>query len=368
MARTKRKTKTGRKVIAAILAVLIVIAAVLVFLNRDELFGSGSGGSDGSAEPYSYEYGANQQFALVGNQLAIASSTGLQLLDNDGYTLVRQVFSMKNPAVSAGDKHCVFYDVGGTALRLYSDGEIKELDTTGSIISVSMCRSGYFAVSCEESGYKGAVTVYNDKGKPAYKWSSGTSGYVLDAALSPDGSRLAVLCLDSSGSAVHLFELKSEAETGAVYLPGELAFKVAFTDNGFFCALSESALHFYKADGGDLSVTDFGDMTLMDFSLSDSLCVISLSKYVTGSSVELNSFSAEGKALGTAALDYSPLSLSACNQKLMVLGSGEATVFSQELNVLSKTEIPAGYGSAVYLPDGQCLFLSSYHGEKISIK
>jgi hypothetical protein len=274
---------------------------------------------------------------------------------------------MKNPAVASGDRNCVFYDVGGTALKLYSGGRILELDTNENIISVSMNDAGYFAVSCEESGYKGSVTVFSGSGEAVYKWYSG-AGYLLDAAVSPGSDALAVLTLEKSGSVLHMFELKNEAEVGTVYISGELAFTIAFTGSDSFCTLSENALRFYKTNGSELSATAFGDLHLTDYCVSEDICIISLSKYISGSSVTLTSYSGEGRALGSADLNYSPLTIAAGNQRLMVLGSGVATVFNRELSVFSETQVPAGYSKAVYLPDGGALLLSSYHGEKIALK
>lgn len=370
MVQKRRKVKKGRRVIAALLTIIVVAAAILVFLYRDELFGSGIDSevnSTKASEPYTYEHGAKQQFALMGGSLAISSSTGLQILDKDGYSVFRQIFSMKEPSVAAGDKHCIFYDVGGTSLRLYSEGEVLELDTEGRIISVSMNSSGYFALTCEESGYKGSVTVFNGSGEPVYKWYSGT-GYVLDAAVSPDSRSLTVLSIESTGSVIHLFKLGNEDEAATVYLPDELAFKLAYTGNSAFCTLSEDALHFFSASGENLSVMDFEGGYLVDYQLSDKFCAVALSKYVSGSSVILSSLSDDGNILGTTELSYTPLSMSASKNRLLILGSGMAAVLSREMGIISETEIPAGYGSAVYLPDGDALLLSSSHGEIVDLK
>ncbi len=370
MVRKKTGYKNGRRVIAIIATAVIVAAAVLVFLYRDELFNGNKTKNDagtGGSEPFTYENGSDQVFDLMGNCLAVSSTTGLQLLDSYGYTLSRQVFTMKNPALSAGDKHCVFYDIGGTALRLYSDGEIISLDTSDNIISVSMNKAGYFAVTAEKSGYKGSVTVYDPGGNPVYRWDSGT-GYTVDAALSPDSSSLAVLCLEPGGSIVHLFKLNVDSEAASVSIPDELAFKVVYSGNNSFCTLSEDALRFWSADGNAEESMLFASDYLIDFSLSDSLCVVALSKYVSGSSVNYTSFSPEGKTLGTATLEYPPLSLSQCKQKLLVLGNGTAVIFSRDQSVSAEAEVPVGYSDAVYLPDGDILLLSSYHAEKISVR
>ncbi len=370
MVREKTRFKNQRQIVAIVATLVIVIAGVLIFLYRDELFSRSNQDEETkmtSLDPYTYENGASQEFALMGKSLAISSSTGLQLLDGNGYSVVRQVFSMKNPAVVTGDKHCAFYDVGGTALRVYSNGSVSSFDTTGNIISVSMNSAGYFVVTAEEAGYKGSVTVYDDKGEAVYKWYSGT-GYVIDAGISPNSASLAVLCLESGGSVVHLFKLSGEDETATVQIPGEVAFKVIFTDNNSLCTLSEDFIRFFGESGKEESFFDFEESYLIDFSITENLCVVALSEFISGSTVTYTGFSANGRVLGTAELDYPPLSLSQYKQRLMVLGNGTATIFSRDLSINAQGEVSVGYGQAVYLPDGYVLLLSSYHGEKVSVK
>ena len=372
-ARMARKSEFKNKraiTIGAIAVAVLLLITLVLLLGRDVFFASEDTADKSvilNSDPYTYEYGAQMQFGLVGRKLAISSSTGLQILDKDGYALERQIYSAKNPALAASDSYCVFYDIGGTALRFYSDSKLINLDTAGAIIAASVSSSGHVAVASEELGYKGAVMVFDRTGEPAYKWYSG-SGYVLDAAVSPNGNILAVLCLESSGGVVHLFELGKETEKATFYLPGELAFKLSFTANGSFCTLSETTARFFRVDGGELSQVDFGDLTLVDFDISESLCVLALGKYISGNAATLQSYSADGKLIGQNELDFAPLALFTNNQRLMALDSGSVTILTRSLEPASSAKLPAAFGSAVYLPDGDVLLLSSYHGEKISVR
>lgn len=365
----KKKTNPLWRVLAVL---LLIVCGVLVFLYKDKLFDrSIKRAEDGavlSQEPYTYENGAGQQFALIGKNLAIASSTGMQLLDEDGYLLSSRVFTMQNPSLNANRNACIFYDIGGTALKLWSNGELADLDTEDEIISASINSNGYITAATQASGYKGSVTVFNPHGEGIYKWYSGT-GYVLDAALSPDNSRLAVLCIEASGSVVHILTIgDEEAEAPAVYLPQELAFKLSFTANSSFCLLSQSALTFFGTDGTQHQRADFGGGYLVDYCLTDSVQAVAVSRYVSGGSVTLTSYSDSGEILGSTELSFSPLGISAQGDRLFVLNQGVGYVFSKSLEALSETSLPTGYGEALLTPDNCIILLSSYHGEKISIK
>jgi len=354
-----------------VLAILLILATgVAVLLYRDKLFANGLSRAEdtsSSQEAYSFENGAGRQFALMGDKLALASSTGLQLLDGEGLPLYLRVFTMKNPALTSCNRSVVCYDVGGTALKLWDGDKLIELDSEDELISASVNGDGYFAAAAQSSGYKGCVTVYDPKGTGIFKWYSG-SGYVIDAAVSPDSTKLAVLCLESTGSVVHIFTIGDESQENTARLPSELAFELAFTGKDSLCLLSESSLSFFSLSGELITQVDFQGSYLVDYLFTERLCIVALGRFVSGGAVSLSSYSSEGELLGSAELDFTPLSLSAQDKRLLVLGQGSAYLYTDELSLAAEKEISAGYGDALLLPDGRALLLSAYHGEKISLR
>ena len=371
-ARHQKKNNLGKNHTLALIATfLLVAAALLVFLYRDSISALLSGDSENAepadSEPYTFETGSRQFFSLAGDKLAVASSTGLQVLSSKGETLQRQVYSMNNPAISRSADACAFYDVGGKTLRVLKNGECLEYDRDYPIISVSMNSSGYIAVAEQKSGYKGLTTVLDGSGGEVYQWYSG-SGYTVDAAVSPDCSRLAVLCLESSGSVIHVFRLDSDKELFSVSLPNELAFRLSFFKNGSFCTLSEDALHFYSDSGKEYSAYPFEENYLAGFELTDELCAVVLSKYVSGSDVSLLSFAYDGDLYASAPISGEPVSMFAQKQKLLVLCSDTAVIFSRDLRTLDEGRVIAGYRGAVLMPKGDVFLLTSHYAEKVTLK
>jgi len=365
---TKRKTHAMTSIIASI---LVVALAVLVFLYHDKLASADVPGGNAQAasagEPFTYENGSKQMFALMGDNLAIASSTGLQLLDNSGNTVSRQVFTMTNPAVCSSGNYSAFYDVGGKSLRVFRDKDYVQMDQDNAIISVSLNSSGFLAVNEQASGYKGCVTVYDAKQQAVYAWSSG-SGYTIDADVSPDSSTLAVLCVESSGSVIHFFRLDSEKEIGSVQLKDELGFRLRYSSDGRLCVLSEKALHFYSQDGKSISDYSFGENYLANYELGDDFCAVAVSKYVSGSNVSLISFSSEGKVLATIPLSDEPVSLFSRRQQLLVLDSANISLYSRALEPVRRSQVAPGFVSAALLSNGNVLLLSTRYGEEYKIR
>ncbi|MEA4894068.1 MAG: DUF5711 family protein [Oscillospiraceae bacterium] len=368
------KQNSTHKISAVILTLLVVTLAVIVFLYRDRFVPSSlSEDSEdladmvSSNQPFTYETGSKQMFALMGSKLAVASSTGLQLLDEDGETISREVFSMTNPAVCTSESTCAFYDVGGYSLRIYKDGEFKNMDRETAVTSVSVNSSGWYAVAGFDPGYKGSVEIYDAALKPVYEWYSG-SGYIIDAAVSPDCTMLAVLCVESSGSVVHIFKMNDEDEYASVSIPDELAFKLSFEEGGNFCVISENSIHFYSTSGNELSNYSFGDDYLADYELNEKCWAVVLSKYVSGSDVTLLSFGSSGKQEGSSPLPSEPTALASQGGKLLVLCSSDISLYSRDLRLQKQNHVVPGFISAVLLPRDSVILLSSHYGEKCEFR
>lgn len=371
MANIKRHSaKRQKKILIFIAAALILTAGLLLFLFKDELFPSVAGSPDNAispGEPFSFENSTNQSFALMEDYLSIASSTGLQLLDEDGNTVSREVFSMDEPCVSAGGNTCVFYDIGGTSLRAFFNKKYIEMDTEENIISADVNSSGFLALTTEQFGYKGGVTVFNRQGEEIYKWYSG-SAYTLSSTVSTDCKRLAVLCLEESGSIIRLFELDREEEYASLMLPGELAYDIGCGDGGGVYVLSNDSLNFIDKSGKLDKTFLFDDNYLVDYVLSEGYCVIALSKYISGSEATLISFSASGKELGRADFFDSINNISLQKSRLLVFGNAGLRLFSRELQPLKEILGGSGYKAALLMPDSSVLLLASHRGEKTTFK
>ncbi len=368
----KKKRRPGR-VITIIVTVLLVAAAVLAFLYRDYLSSEGLRSVFGRTvetpedvmRDWNYENGADQTFASVGDGLAVVSSSVMQLLDADGTTVYRQICSMDTPAVTANKTRALFYDVGGSVCRIASlDGSDAEIEPGGSLISASINASGYFAVISEETGSKGVARVYNAECELLYEWHSGT-GYALKAQVCPDNRHLAVLCLTSEGSAIHIFRLNSEEEHALLTAPGELYFDMYFMDSSTLCIIGDGGMLFVGLDGGISGSYDFGDRFLNDYDFgSTDFAAVHLCDYRTGTAGTLLSFSAAGEILGEIQTQREITSLCANGRRLLVTGPDGLELYSQALQQQQSEDMLITAKRALLRTKGDVLLLSSYAAER----
>ena len=129
------------------------------------------------------------------------SATGARYYALDGTLYAEEVLPLENPVLTAARSTGVVYDAGGQSLFVFQNGrEVSDLSLEDGIdlLSVRPNDSGWLAVTAQQSGYKGAVTVYNASHQPVFQISL-SSTFVVDAALSPDCKTVAVVTMDQEG-------------------------------------------------------------------------------------------------------------------------------------------------------------------------
>jgi len=140
------------------------------------------------------------------------------------------------------------------------------------------------AVCAEESGYMGAVTVYDSDDNALYKWYS-ASGLPICAEASPDGEMLAVLCAEKGKSVVHIFSLHSEDELSRCEYPDELFFKLGWMNEERLCVLSEKRACAVDTEGKSCAEFNYEGKCLGDFGIADGV-MLSLRSNEAGGTAE----------------------------------------------------------------------------------
>ena len=378
MERRKKKNKKhgiARTVLFAVIAVLLVICAITALLYRDKLTPSGlnqtfadSGDEEQEieAEPFTYESGSMQSFAAFGNNLAVVSSTGYQLLDAKGRTIAREVLSMDAPAVSVAENRCVIYDAQGQELRVLDvNGTAKSLKTTDRILSARINASGYLAVVTEETGYKAAVTVYDSELRRIFVWHSG-SAYVIAAELAPNDEMLAALSVDSSGGKLTVFSLGKEQPIGTFVAEGELFWDLHWMDREHVCLLSEERLIFTNEKAEALAEYNYQGRYLLDYDLG-SYAALLLGDYRSGGNSLLVTVASDGRERGSTEMQQEMYSLHVSSDRVLALCADKLELLTDQLTPLGSTGEILGVKKALLRKDGKCLLLGAYAAELIGL-
>lgn len=361
MKRKKKKMPLGVRLIIVTVTILVIVCVAVQLLLPNGLFGDPS--PDREGEAYVFESGSMQSFARVGDALAVATTSGMQLLDDEGYTVVHEIFAMSTPAVTAGDSSAAFYDVGGTALRVaFLNGKSVNLDINNTIISVNANKSGALAVVTEDTGNKACVTIYDSDLEAVFEWHSGTVR-VLSAHVSADGKSMAALGVGEAGGSITIFSLMQEEPIATVSMPGELFFELRYLDNNTICAVSSSSLIFIDGKGEALGSYDFDGSNLADYAICEDYVVLLFGKYYSSVADELATVETDGSLRASIELENDAQGVSANDNRVLLICTDELVLYNTMLEEIDKKTGALGINSVILREKGDCLLLGSFMAE-----
>ena len=328
----------------------LAFVAVLTFIAITLIFGQGQGfsgltglfGNRSAAEPageYHFDVGRNRVFANLGGSLAAAGSLGIQVLDNSDTETLRDLFRLSSPAIKAAEEWAIAFDIGGTAVRAFTEKRVSaSLEAGGAIVSATINKNGWFVVCTQESkAFKSIVTAYDSSGREVYKISLAT-GYALSAVLSPDNRKLAVLNLTDDGSKITLYSLNSEAPDSEYNYEDGLILEIRNLPDGIILAVATDSLIIVDADGVGTVFFGFDGSRLGGYMLGEDFITLHLLDYGVGYRGRIVTLDDAGRLLGGIVTDREVISMSSGGGYLAILKSDGSMFFDAELNQFQPVE------------------------------
>ncbi len=316
-------------------------------------------------EKFSFDAYSDNIFEEMNGGLVILSSSEYQAFDDSGELIDQGTKAFAHPALCAGKNGAVFWSQGGTdAMLLTADGAVFTVDTKQPIISACINDRGYAAVSTEETGYKGLVTVYDPKAEPIYKWYSG-SAYLTDAAVNPSGTGLAALTLNAEGSRIVCYSFSSEEEQASALLEGQLCFDLDYLSENRLCAVAEDRAVFLSGKCAVQGEYSFDGLYLKDYSLEGSgFAVFVLGRYRTGGSGRIVSVNNNGSEEGSLEISSEVRSLSVRGKYIAVVYSDSVVLYDSTLHVVGSIRDSAGYERALAGAAGKLIAITGYRADE----
>ncbi len=246
----------------------------LKYLSRD--FSAVSIKGDMSFSKIVYNGRENMSFGYFRDGLAVANGDILNYYDSSGICLIEDDINYSEPVIEGGEKYMLVYDLGGTGYSVYnqltkiigrdSDGRIMagDIGDDGTCILVSRSRDTKYVVELYNSAFNKSMSIYKDN-------------YVLDAAVSPDGSRI-IICSAIPSDTDFSCEIdicaagKSESVSVMTY-ERTMPLGVYTSDYGF-ALLCDKGMYFFDYDGHIISSCDFNGMSLRIADINETSAVI----------------------------------------------------------------------------------------------
>ncbi len=368
---SEKVKKAKKRPVKAIFTALIIILALAAcaYIVLDTLAGEQSIGEylrdftekeTVRSEKFSFDAYSDNLFEELNGGIVAVSAAAYQVFDDTGEIVGRGAKALSSPAVASGPGGAVLWSQGGKdVMRISAEGATKSLDSENSVIAASINDSGYVAVSSEQSGYKGLVTVYDESGEAVYKWFSG-SAYLVDAAVNSSNTGMSALTIGESGSRLVAYSFGSEDEQGAYRDAETIFFDMDYISENRICAVGENKAVFVNGKCEYNAEYSFEGRYLRDYSLEgNGFAVFVLGKYMTGGEAVIVSVDGSGELRGSidAAADIKAISVR--GKYIAVTYSDSAVLYNAGLEEVGRVENAAGIEKALACADGKLIAVSA---------
>ena len=297
---------------------------------------------------------------IADDYLCTASQEGVSVYHADGRLLVRVDTPYSDPTLKSAGDLLLCYEIGGYRLSvLHTSGEERfSLRTDGRIYDAEISQDGAVSVLTEGSGCRAVLEAYSESGALLFRHES-RSRYLNACAVSPDADFAAACALGQEdirfASAALLFATDSTDAPFELSLDAQMIYDMAFLDGETVCAVGESSLQFFTAEGKLLREYAVDAGRLSAYRFGDGLVAAAYDLYAGGSALVL--LDAQGKELAYLEPDAAVLHLSVCGDYLSVLTERELRIYDRSAQLCGRTENP-GWKSALVRSDGTAMCLT----------
>ena len=375
----KKRPNLLVRLLAFLVTVALVVGAVFLVANYDKLnfdalkrwfaYRDLERSETGESASFTFEGGAGSAFGLLAGDLLVCSGTEVRLYSDSGQVYVDQAVSMEAPVVSTAGNAALVYDVGGTALFVYRDREevfSLALEEGQQLLSAALNPQGRLVVVSHESGHRALVTVYDGDFAPQLRLNLSTR-FVMDAALSPDGTAVALASMGLDGEAfetrIEHYELDRTAEETepdwTCSLGNDTALALRWDSSGIW-VLGETGLSILSPAGEAAGYAGYGGLYLKDFSLTgDGTAALLLGRYRAGTDSQLWTVSPDGTTRAALPVEEQVLSLSAAGRYVGLLTADRLDVYDQDLEPYSTLEGTQGAQKVLQQADGSAMLIAN---------
>ena len=348
---------------AALLLTLILFFAAHPQLLRPEsirrtlsyLTLSVTGEGDGEMDRIDFAAGGYQAAVPFAGGLAVADGGLLTIQRPGGVTDLSVSLSLSNPVLLTSDQYLFAYDPGGTRVLVAdSFGLADEINLGAPVTHLAVNGEGMMAAVSGESGYRGAVTVFNRQREQAYKWYT-SEYYIMCAALSPDGRQMAAGVFTQTGveltGRLLVFRLDEEEPVADVPLGDTVPMQLAFQDNDTLIAVGDAGAAVVDVPDGSVTHTvSYATGELEGCSLTADGCLLAVHSYGGEAAQRLVLLTGEGESRLDLTRGADSVALSP--EYLAVLTGSRVTVYDRSFAQVYRQELESGVRQLLQREDG----------------
>ncbi len=347
----KRQKKPNRflRLLALLATSALVLLAMVLVIYRDTInvdtfkhwlaYRNMDTGTTGETDPFSHAGGDKLSIAYLDSGIVTASAAGAHYYTLDGEHLAEEVLSMENPVLTSSRTTAVVYDAGSQSLFAFRNSqEYFSLSLNGGadLLSARPNDGGWLAVTAQQSGYKGAVTVYDRRGEPVIQISL-SSTFAVDAAVSPDGQTAAVVTIGQQDgvffSRLLLYQVNQQEPFAQVDLGSLTVLDMDF-DEGVVWLLGEDRLLTVSLlpEGQQVQTYYISPNYLKGCSLGgDGFAFLLVGRYRSGGATQALRIDSSAQAVQSIPLNSQVLDYAAAGDTCALLSGSQLSLYSAKL-------------------------------------
>lgn len=298
-----------------------------------------------------------------GSSLAVNAHDRLYVAKPGGYLQLNMQVPYADAVLEAGRSHLLCYDRGGTGVTVANAlSPTYQISLSSPILSASIGDSGIACVVTDETGYKSAVTVLNLKGEMLHKWQS-SQYYIMSAAVSPDGQRLAVNCFQQDGvtlvSKIITFRIGEKEIESETSLDGQMGLDVKFLSNDEIGVLCDGAAFVFSPKGEKKASLSYAPSELLSYDLAAGSFAVAVKSYQKSTRAEVRLLYPIEDGAKPVPVKQELQSISCRDGRLAVLTTAGLDLYDKEGNILYQQPDETGARRAMLRPDGSVFLLGS---------
>ncbi len=364
-----------RRVLSLLLVLAIVLSAVALTVYWDRInldtirrafsYMGTEQSESGKTEPFSYECGTENKFAILGKYLAYASNKEVAVYDYNGALLFQTDIRMDTPALDIGTNAAVVYDIGGSDLLVFNEkGEKLSLQNADGLAfySASLNRSDWLAVTGQKKSQKGCVCVYNANMDKVFEFDSSTR-FVTGAYVTEDCKYMVAQTLGEKDggfvSEMVVYRLDSEEQYAEFALEDAMVLEIGSINGQTLCVAEDRAV--IATAGGKITATyNYAMPYLREYSCDgDGFAALAMNRHRAGTSGKLVTLGADGETIAELDLDEEVLDLSAAGRYLAVLYTDSLVIYNKDLTEYAVVEHVETTDSVCMRSDGSVWMISN---------
>ena len=347
----KRQKKPNRflRLLALLATSALVLLAMVLVIYRDTInvdtfkhwlaYRNMDTGTTGETDPFSHAGGDKLSIAYLDSGIVTASAAGAHYYTLDGEHLAEEVLSMENPVLTSSRTTAVVYDAGSQSLFAFRNSqEYFSLSLSGGadLLSTRPNDGGWLAVTAQQSGYRGAVTVYDRRGEPVIQISL-SSTFAVDAAVSPDGQTAAVVTIGQQDgvffSRLLLYQVNQQEPFAQVDLGSLTVLDMDF-DEGVVWLLGEDRLLTVSLlpEGQQVQTYYISPNYLKGCSLGgDGFAFLLVGRYRSGGATQALRIDSSAQAVQSIPLNSQVLDYAAAGDTCALLSGSQLSLYNAKL-------------------------------------